>query len=260
MNILVLKLLLAPLILGGASLAGRRWGPAVSGWLIGLPLTSGPVAFFVAISHSESFTASTILGTLSGGLPLVAFCLSYAWLAWRFRWPVAITGSMLAFAALTLVMQNVLLPLPVIFPLVVLAILAGFWWMPKDAQLQELDSKPGKWDLPARILIGTSFILLVTGLAPLIGSRLTGLISTIPIFTAILTAFAHRLQGPAGAASILRGLLYGLFGFAGFYLVLALLLGRVGLAPAFIAAILATLVVQGLSFLVLRQSRHKIVG
>lgn len=254
MSILALKLLLAPLIIGGASLAGRRWGPVVSGWLIGLPLTSGPVAFFVAISHTGSFAASTVLGTLSGGPSLVAFCLVYAWLALRFAWPVALTGSILAYFGILLVMQNLVLPLWVIFPLVVLAILAGLWLMPGHAQPQAAEAKPGPWDLPARILIGTSFILGLTGIAPWIGPRLTGLLSTIPLYTAILTIFAHRLQGPPGAAGVLRGLLYGMFGFAGFYLVLALLLGQVPLGTAFLAALLATLLVQGLSFLVLRQS------
>ena len=256
MNILALKLLLAPLILGGASLAGRRWGPVVSGWLIGLPLTSGPVIFFVAISHSEAFAASSVLGTLSGGLPLVAFCLSYAWTAKRYPWQAAISAGLLCYAALTVLMQNIILPLQIIFPLVVLVILLGLRLMPKSIELETVDSKPGKWDLPARIVIGTSFILLITGIAPFIGPRLTGLLSTIPLYTAILTIFSHRLQGPAGAASVLRGLLYGLFGFAGFYLVLALLLGQSSLALAFGAAILTTLVIQGLSFLVLRKS-HK---
>jgi hypothetical protein len=103
-------------------------------------------------------------------------------------------------------------------------------------------------------LIGTSFILVLTGIAPFIGPRLTGLLSTIPLYTAILTVFAQRLQGPAGAGSVLRGLLFGLFGFSGFYLVLALLLERVGIGPAFLAATLTTLVIQGVSFLVLRQT------
>jgi hypothetical protein len=57
MNILALKLILAPLIIGSASLAGRRWGPAVSGWIVGMPLTSGPVIFIVAVSHDAAFAA-----------------------------------------------------------------------------------------------------------------------------------------------------------------------------------------------------------
>jgi hypothetical protein len=256
MNILALKLMLAPLIIGGASLAGRRWGPAVSGWLIGLPLTSGPVVFFVVISNNATFAASTALGTLSGGLSLVAFCLAYAWLALRFSWPVAISGSLLCFACVTLLMQNYVLPLGIIFSLVLLVILGGLWLMPKSAHIDAQDSKPGTWDLPARILIGTSFILGLTGIAPFIGPRLTGLLSTIPLYTAILTIFAHRLQGPAGAAGVLRGLLFGLFGFAGFYLALALSLGRVGVGLAFLAAILTTLLIQAVSFLVLRRGQR----
>jgi hypothetical protein len=252
MNILALKLLLAPLIIGGASLAGRYWGPLVSGWLIGLPLTSGPVVFFVALNQGQTFTASTVLGTLSGGLALVAFCLGYAWLALYFRWFTAVLGSMLCFAAVTLIMQNLILPLPVIFTLVIFAILAGLWLLPKTDQIEIKDTNPGKWDIPARILIGTSFILGLTGVAPFIGPRLTGLLSTIPLYTAILTVFAHRLQGPGGAVNVLRGLLFGMFGFSGFYLVLALLLGQIGTGMAFLAACLATLLIQGVSLFALR--------
>src|SRR5260221_7594236 len=85
MNILVLKLILAPLIIGSASLAGRRWGAAISGWLVGLPLTSGPVAFFLALSHDRPFVADAIRGTLSGGVLLVAFTLTYAWMSKKFN-------------------------------------------------------------------------------------------------------------------------------------------------------------------------------
>ena len=71
MNILALKLILVPIIIGSASMAGRRWGPSVSGWIVGLPLTSGPVVFFVALSHDSTFAANTALGVLSGGISLV---------------------------------------------------------------------------------------------------------------------------------------------------------------------------------------------
>jgi hypothetical protein len=42
MNLLALELILAPIIIGSASLAGRRWGAAVSGWLVGFPSPPGP--------------------------------------------------------------------------------------------------------------------------------------------------------------------------------------------------------------------------
>jgi hypothetical protein len=252
MNTFVLKLILAPVIIGGASLAGRRWGPAVSGWLVGLPLTSGPVIFFLALSHGAAFAASAIAGTISGGFSLVAFCLVYGWVAVRFDWRVALSASMLAYFGIVLLMQNTIIPFAPLIIAVVLMIALGLLLMPRNGTMQFNDVEPGRWDILSRILIGTAFIILLTELAPFLGSRLTGLLATIPLYTAILTVFSHRLQGGAGAAHVLRGLLFGLFGFAGFFLTLSLLIERAGITVGFLAATAAALVIQGLSFLVLR--------
>jgi hypothetical protein len=252
MNILVLKLILAPVIIGSASLAGRRWGPAVSGWIVGMPLTSGPVIFFVALSHSTSFAAKAALGVLSGGLSLVFYALTYSWLATRFRWPIAISGSFIVFAASTIFLQSHTFPLLPIFGLVCVFLFIGLNLMPKDTVEKESESKANPWDIPFRILIGTSFILLLTGIAPWIGPRLTGLLTTIPLYVTILAIFAHRDQGPVAAAHVLRGLLYGMFAFTGFFIILSLLIERTSLAVAFGAAVFTALTVQGLSLLVLR--------
>jgi hypothetical protein len=255
MNIFVLKLILAPIIIGSASLAGRKWGPAVSGWIVGMPLTSGPVIFFVALSHESAFAANAALGVLSGGLSLVAYALTYSWLAVKFRWQIAIAGSLLVFAISTVLLQNFTFPLLPIFAMVCAVLFIGLRLMPKDVVEKESEDKPGAWDIPIRIFIGTSFILLLTGIAPFIGPRLTGLLTTIPLYVTILTIFAHRHQGPAAAAHVLRGLLYGMFAFTGFFISLSLLIERVSLAAAFGAAILAALTIQGSSLLILRQ-RH----
>ena len=45
MLILAFKLFLTPLLIVSVTLAGRRWGTAVSGLLIGLPLVSAPISF-----------------------------------------------------------------------------------------------------------------------------------------------------------------------------------------------------------------------
>jgi len=253
MDVLVMKLILAPLIIGSASFAGRKWGSAVSGWLIGLPLTSGPVIFFLSFNHDNAFLIFSILGTLSGGFSLVAFCLTYAWLATRFRWPIAVIGSMLAFGAVILLMQNMVIPLWPLFFLIILTIFLGMRCMPKHTEVRFEEAKPGRWDIPTRILIGTGFILLLTEIAPLIGPRLTGLLSTIPLYTAILTAFAHRLQGSMGAINVLRGLLFGMFAFAGFFFTLCILIEYVGVGLAFIVGIVITLLIQGSTLHTLQQ-------
>ncbi|HVN16678.1 MAG TPA: hypothetical protein VMT73_13115 [Anaerolineales bacterium] len=251
MNIFVLKLIMAPLIIGSASLAGRRWGEAVSGWIVGMPLTSGPVVFFVAITEGATFAKDASLGVLSGGFSLVIYALTYAWLATRFRWPIAITGSLLLFGISTTLLQNASFPLVPLFLAVIAAIALGLYLMPKGEVVQANDREPGRWDLPARILIGTSFILLLTGSASFIGPRLTGLLATIPLYVTILSIFAHQQQGPAAAAHVLRGLLYGMFAFAGFFITLGLLIEHAGIAASFLAATVAALAIQGMSLWVL---------
>jgi len=258
MNILILKLVLAPVIIGSASLAGRKWGPAVSGWIVGLPLTSGPVAFILAVSHDTTFAFGAIRGTLSGGFSLIAFCLTYAWLARKFNWAITALGSISVFAGMTTLLQNFDLPYIPLFFAIVLVIVVGLWLMPKQVELEVSQSTPSLWDIPARILVGTSFILLMTGIAPYIGPRLTGLLTTIPLYAGILTIFAHRHHGHAGANSVLRGLIFGLFAFAGFYLVLGLLIQNTSLLISFSAATLSALIVQGVTLLILQKTHHAI--
>ena len=255
MNILVLKLILAPMIIGSASLAGRKWGHAISGWIVGMPLTSGPVIFFVALSHDVTFAANAALGVISGGISLVAYTLTYAWLATRFRWYVALAGSFLVFAVSTTLLQKVTFPIIPIFLAVCAAIALGLWLMPNNAP-EPGDAEMGRWDIPSRILIGTSFILLITGSASFFGSRLTGLLTTIPLYVTILAVFAHRHQGPAAAAHVLRGLFYGMFAFAGFFITLSVLIERAGIAASFLSAIAVALAIQGTSLWILQQ-RHK---
>ena len=65
--LLLLKLILTPLLIGSISVAERRFGPAVSGWLVGLPLTSAPVALFLALEQGTAFASRVAQGTLKCG-------------------------------------------------------------------------------------------------------------------------------------------------------------------------------------------------
>jgi hypothetical protein len=251
-NTLALKLVLIPALTAAASLAGRRWGPAISGWLIGLPTTSAPIIFFLALGQGTRFAAETATGTLSGGLSLVGFCLTYRRLARRFRWPAALGGGLGVLLAGNLALQSLSIPPAALLLAVIVALLVALRLIaPEDTGPAPQVALPG-WDIPARMVAATAFVLLVTEVAPLLGPRLSGLAATFPLVAATLTVFAHEQFGAEAAGRVLGGLLMGLFAFTGFYGVLITLLVPAGIGPAFGAAILAALIVQGGTLWVMR--------
>jgi hypothetical protein len=258
MDSLILKLVLTPALIGGASLAGRRWGPGVSGWLVGLPLTSAPIAVFLALEQGATFAASAAVGTMEGAISQAAFCLAYGWLAFHGGRLPAIAASVLAFALATALLQRVALPLPVLFVIVVAALAAALGLMPAGrASIAAASAPLPTWDIPARMVVATAFVLLLTGAASKLGPRLTGLLAPFPVYAAILAIFAHHLQGPAAAASVLKGLLLGLFGFAGFFLVFAAVIESAGVLAAVAAATAVTLAFQAASLWALRREHSK---
>ena len=109
MDTLILRVLLAPALIAIATLVGRRWGPGVGGWLVALPLTSGPIALLVALEHGQRFAATTAIGSLSGALAEIAFCLAYAALAHRGSAP-AFLAACLSFVLVAAMLLRLSVP------------------------------------------------------------------------------------------------------------------------------------------------------
>lgn len=247
MGILLLKLTLTPLLIGAASLAGRRWGAEVGGWLVGIPFTSGPIAFFLAIGPGVHFAADAAIGILAGAVSQAAFALAYTWVALRFGWVACAAAATIAFAAATVVLDELRGDAIVTLVLAVVSLAVGLAVMPRRARRPAESAALPWWDIPARMLVATAFVLALTTAAPALGSRLSGLLSPFPIYAAVLCVFAHRLQGVGAAIAVMRGLLLGLFSFTAFFAALSLLLEPGGVAVAFAVAIALALVLQAAS-------------
>jgi hypothetical protein len=110
------------------------------------------------------------------------------------------------------------------------------------------------------MVIATGIVVLLTGIAPVVGATLAGLLSPYPVFAAVLIVFPHRGQGSAAAVAACRGFLWGLFAFGGFAVVLASLLPVVPLGFAFVSAIAVTGVIQAVTLLVLRRLSRRQAG
>lgn len=247
MGILLLKLTLTPLLIGAASLAGRRWGAEVGGWLVGIPFTSGPIVFFLAIGPGAHFAADAAIGILAGAMSQAAFALAYAWVALRFGWMACVAAATGAFAVATLVLDVLRGGAIVTLVLAVLALVVGLVVMPRRTPQSAERAVLPWWDIPARMVVATAFVVALTAAAPALGSRLSGLLSPFPVYAAVLCVFAHRLQGAGAAIAVMRGLLLGLFSFAAFFAAISVLLEPTGIAAAFVVAIGVTLVLQAAS-------------
>ncbi len=104
-----------------------------------------------------------------------------------------------------------------------------------------------------RMTVATGLVLLITSVATIIGPDLSGLAATFPIFAIVLAVFAHRHQGFVAAQSVMRGLMLGLFGFAGFFVVVSLLITRAGLVVVFTTALVVNLAIHAAAYLILRR-------
>jgi hypothetical protein len=254
MSTLALKIILTPALILAASVAGRRWGEAVGGWLVGLPLTSGPVAFFLALDYGPAFAEQAAVGSVAGVVAQAAFCLAYGWAAMQFAWPLAFAVGTIAFALAAILVQW-LAPTPLLlFGLAILVLLLALLLIPRAPSTMPIAARP-RWDLPARMAVATALVLALTTAAPALGPRLSGLLATFPVFAAVLAVFAHRMQGAAAARQVLWGLMLGLFAFAGFFAVIHLAIVPAGVAAAFAAAILCAAAIQGATLWTMRALR-----
>ncbi len=250
--ILALKLVLTPALIAVATLVGRRFGPSISGWLVGLPFTSGPVSFFLALEQGTSFAATAAAGSIAGVAASAVFAVAYAAMARRSGWPASLTVASLAFAAAAVALNALPLSSDLPVPLVplyaggVVAAIIGIRLIAPPRALDEAPEPP-RWDLPVRMVVATGLVVAITSAAPLIGAQLSGLLATYPVYAGVLAVFAQGQRGGAAAAEVVRGVCFGIIAFATFFLAIGALVDRAGILPAFAGATISALLVQALT-------------
>ena len=240
MDVLLFKLIMTPVFIGSVTLAGRRWGPAFSGLLMGLPLTSGPISVFLLLQYGPAFAARAAVGNLAGQASVCAFCLAYGLAARKWSWILCVPAALLVFVAATALLNCFSWTLAGAAVLLVAAIIVAHRLMPR-APFRTLPGGRPRWDLPARMLVATAFVLALTALARSLGPQLSGLIAPFPVFGVVLAAFTHHRQGPAAAAGLLRGNIAGALAFVAFFVVVGRGLGHGPVPAVYLLATLASL-------------------
>jgi hypothetical protein len=250
--VLLFKIVLAPVLIALVSLAGRKWGPSVAGWLLGLPLNSGPILFFLLLEQGPRFTAEAARGSLLGILAWAAFCLTYAFCCMKMPWWWSTLAGWIAYCVAAVALLPVKLSVTWAFVFVT-AVLAGtLLSFPRAPQPDAPPGAPPR-DLWLRMLSASVMVVTLTGVAKALGPTRSGILSAFPAYTTILAVFSHR-HGPAQAVKTLKGVTAGLFTAATFFLALSTSLVHFSGARSFGLATAAALLVQAASLLFIRRN------
>lgn len=235
MPIIALKLLMTPLMIIAVHAAGKRWGAIISGLLIGLPLTSGPISLILACQYGEAFAVHASAGNLAGQISICLFCLVYYKLCQTRGWLHCTLLATLTFIAATAILKVLALGLLSAFGLLLLTLALVSSKTPGKPTSAIKMAKPW-WDLPSRIVIAVTFVLLISSLAGGMGPVLSGLIAPFPVFAIVFAAFTLQTEGSAATCNLLRGIVLSSVGFAAFFMTIGLTTSQLGLSSAYLLA------------------------
>ena len=215
LELLLLKVAIAPVFIAVISLIAGRYGNRAAGWLVALPINTGAILVILTLTEGSAFAAKAAAGALLGIVSLCAFAFGYARSALRYRWPVCLGIATAGFVVSTLLLSKVPELVPVDLAGVALALALVVAILPKRDEAATAPPVP-RWEIPMRMLTAALLVLTITTVAGSLGPQLSGLLSPIPVFTITLVIFTHSRQGPAPIFVFLKGLQYGLFSFAAF--------------------------------------------
>jgi hypothetical protein len=220
---IVLRVLFTPLLAAGCAMATKKWGAAFSGWLMGLPLLSGPVSVVLLVEYGRRFAQDAARGTLLGFLATGVFCVCYALVAKRASWGLALGSAYAACIAVTAALSLAAgIPLGWAVALVTLG-LAGLAVVIGQPGRTGAAAGTPRWDLPVRMVAATVVVLGITAAARYLGPEAAGLLAPIPIVAAITAAFTHRQDGSEAARGLLGGTVVGSLGGVAFFAAVVML-------------------------------------
>jgi hypothetical protein len=252
--VLLFKIVLAPVLIALVSLAGRKWGHGIAGWLLGLPLNSGPILFFILLEQGPQFAAQTANGGLLGIIAWDTFNIVYAYCCLRMNWWQSTLIGWLAYFVAAALLLYVKVGAGWAFLLTCVALALILWAFPRTQPMSEPVSY-WRYDLILRMMTASAMVVGLTEFAKLLGPARSGILSAFPAYTTILAVFSHQ-HGAAAAINTLKGVAVGLYTAATFLLVLALVLSHLSTAAAFGLATVSALLVQMISLLHIRRTQH----
>ncbi len=215
-SLLLVKLAVTMLAVVALSLVAERLSTRLAGVLAGFPHGIAIVLYFIGVEQGAEFAARAAGFATSGLAANVVLAYSYARLSARFGTGAqavfgAAIGAVAAFLALAALL-NLIAPGPLLAIALTLATIATIRWLLRGFQVGEMATRPraGFGELLARAALAGAIVVLITGLAALIGPGWSGLLAGFPVVTFPLLLILHLRHGPGPVGAVVRHYPFGI--------------------------------------------------
>jgi len=251
-TLLLLKLTLAPSLVGIASVIMARLGPRVGGMVTALPVVSGPLLLLFALEQGPMFASIAAAKALIGTVALVSYAVTYAQLAplrKRRHWPwLCLLLGWLVFIGTAAILERVTWPKPVGIALALCALYLGVLGLSRlqDPHQNRLTTAPTPWLLGVRMGAAALLVWFVATAAARLGPTWSGLLTAFPVVGSVMLVATHIDHGLPMALAWLRAFLLGLTGYVGFLTGVTYSMVPLGIAWSFCIGLATAAAIQAL--------------
>ena len=241
---LALTLVVAPALVGAATLAARRWGQRLGGLVSAFPAIAFAVLLIDAHEHGAEFAARAASSTLLGLVTLSAFVVVFGHVAARGAPGLSLVAGWAAVGGIAAAVGGARLGPGASLAIASASLTAAYLALPRPTGHSAPPPPPLRYELPLRMACTAALVAALSAAAAELGPHVGGILTALPVLASILAVFTLAQHGVPALQDLLRGMVSGMAAFVVFCALVAALVGPAGIAPAFAAGVLGALAAQ----------------
>ncbi|MCV6625262.1 MAG: hypothetical protein OIF38_04150, partial [Cellvibrionaceae bacterium] len=199
-GLFLIKIAITLAVVIGLSVVAERVSPKIAGILAGYPHGIAIALYFIGVEQGASFAAQSAVYAIGGLAANLAMCYAYFRLCNARTWRnilITATGSVIVFLLASAALQPIELTQALAsgVTLVVIILIASLMKHTADMKIAG-KPKVGFGAVLVRGGLASVTVLLITGLANVVGPAWSGLLAGFPIATFPLLLILHHGYGP----------------------------------------------------------------
>jgi hypothetical protein len=209
-ELLLIKIIVSIGVVIGLSLLAERVSTRFAGVLLGYPIATGIIMFFIGIEQGTEFAAQTSIWAISGLAAEIIFFIFY-YFGVKYLKKFAIIGAMLlataGFFISALILRNLPLTSRFISSILVMVVIIIAVLIFKSIKVKQI-SNPIKFShkvLFIRAMFATGMILFITSFAKILGPIWSGILTSFPINAPVVLILIQYHYTREDVMTLIRG-------------------------------------------------------